>query len=252
MSRLSPLLITLSALVVTPLVAQQGTLAALSGEVRSAFNGGPLSGVMIAVPGVRRFAVTDSSGTFRLDGLPRGTQKIRIAYEGRETIEHDVRLRPGSTQRISVVLEVEAVDLAPIVVTSGYADWRWGLAGFFERRRMGFGAFYTREEIEQRRPANIQELLAAHGVSWSCRGSRCGPAIIRQNGPCFLATFLNGASTFGELELVAPDDLGGIEVYSGRSYVPFGQQPGMLPRNTRAGCGAVYLWTRAWRSTSKS
>src|SRR5437773_6011863 len=84
-------------LLTTPVLAQlpRDTTARLAGTAASAFNGRPLSGVMIAVPVVRQFAVTDSAGAFELAGLPAGRQEVRIAYQGRETAEYVFALGRG-------------------------------------------------------------------------------------------------------------------------------------------------------------
>jgi hypothetical protein len=123
--------------------AQRDTTARIVGTASSAFNGNPLSGVMIAVPAARRFVVTDSTGRFELAGLPAGRQKIRVAYQGRETEEYAFDVRRGKTKTLAVVLDVEAVDLEPIVVEARYPDdWR-NLAGFYARKKMysGFAHF---------------------------------------------------------------------------------------------------------------
>src|SRR6266540_195646 len=98
-ARISPLFSLL--LFATPAVAQlpRDTTARLVGTAASAFNGRPLSGVMIAVTAARQFAVTDSTGRFLLAGLPVGRQKVRIAYQGRETLEYEFDLRRGKTKR---------------------------------------------------------------------------------------------------------------------------------------------------------
>ena len=59
-------------ILVTPARAQRDTTARLTGTVRSSINGLPISGVMIAVPKVRTFDVSDSTGSFTLIGLPGG------------------------------------------------------------------------------------------------------------------------------------------------------------------------------------
>ena len=101
----------LAALLLCPTVlhSQADTTARLMGYARSAFNGRPLAGVMIAVPAARQFVVTDSTGTFDLASVPSGRQRVRIAYEGRETEEYEFELRRGKTKRLAVLLDVRAV-----------------------------------------------------------------------------------------------------------------------------------------------
>ena len=82
-------MITLAAVVavvlVSPLQAQalSDTSAGIRGSAISDFNGRPLSGVIISVPEVKKFVVTDSSGQFALAGLPAGKRSIRVSYRCR-------------------------------------------------------------------------------------------------------------------------------------------------------------------------
>jgi hypothetical protein len=86
-----------------PLGAQTDPGARLRGIAVSSFNGQPLRGVSIAVPAARRFVVTDSSGAFRLTGLPAGDQKIQVSYEGRDTEEYEFTPRSGRIVPFSTV-----------------------------------------------------------------------------------------------------------------------------------------------------
>lgn len=241
-------------LLAPPALAQRDTLAALAGTVHSTYNGAPIAQVMVAVPGVRRFILTDSAGAFALPGLPPGTHRIRIVYDGRQNLEHTVTLRPGKTYRVEVLLEADAVDLDPIVVAADYADWQWGMAGFYARKKMGWGRFYTREDIERVHPGNLYELLAGQGLAWGCRGADC--LAVTGPGGCFLSVYLNGASTFGELEVIDPKELDGVELYTVRTFhAPPGYAPAVTAITltagsiqTEPGCGAIYLWTRGFRA----
>src|SRR5216684_2463955 len=97
------------------LQTQPDTTARISGHALSAYNGRPLAGVMVSVPALARFAVTDTNGTFTLSGLPGGTQKVRVTYDGRDTEDYAFSLRPGRTMKLAVVLDVKATNLAPII-----------------------------------------------------------------------------------------------------------------------------------------
>ena len=95
------------------LVSQIDSTATIRGTASSTFNGHPLAGVMISVPAVHRFTVSDSAGRFELAGLPSGRQRVRVSYEGRNTEEYDFDLRRGKVKKLVVLLDVDAVDLAP-------------------------------------------------------------------------------------------------------------------------------------------
>src|SRR3989454_4316025 len=81
------------------LASQLDSAATIRGTASSTFNGHPLTGVMVSVPAVHRFAVSDSDGRFELAGLPSGRQRVRVSYEGRNTEEYDFDLRRGKVKK---------------------------------------------------------------------------------------------------------------------------------------------------------
>ena len=235
--------------------AQRDTTARIVGTASSAFNGNPLSGVMIAVPAARRFVVTDSTGRFELAGLPAGRQKIRVAYQGRETEEYAFDLRRGKTTTLAVVLDVEAVDLEPIVVEARYPDdWR-NLAGFYARKKMysGFAHFYTREDIERERPVNLRLFLAGQGIVTRCFArTGCVPTRLTRGELCAIPVSVDGMPFWDQdYDQIPMDEVAGVEVYSDEligPFVPFGVLPtfasfGPVGQAVRT-CGSIQLWTR--------
>src|SRR5207253_9560165 len=132
--------------------------ARLAGTVRSSINGLPIAGVMIAVRGTQVFDVTDSAGSFALGELPSGRQMIRILYQDSVSYEHQIRLTAGKTLTLSVLLDVDAIELAPIVVEAQTLRAERSLAGFYDRRKWRFGRLYTRQDPEQRRGLALQRL----------------------------------------------------------------------------------------------
>jgi hypothetical protein len=218
---------------------QQDTLAAIRGSVTSAFDGRPLSGVMIAVPTVGRFAVTDSTGTFVLGRLPSGKQRVRISYLERGSADHDVPLRRGKVTVLAVLLDVEAVDLAPVVVEAWGFRFERSLAGFYDRRRRGFGTFYSWEDIDRIRPYRLSSLLRQAGVLVQCSAGECLPYALAATRRCPMAVYLDGLPIDGVfLDTIDPAAVAGVEIYRRASQVPF-EFVGL-----RDGCGVVAVWSR--------
>lgn len=242
--------------------------ARITGVVSSTYNGRPLVDVLIAVPGAQRFTVSDSLGAFELAGLPAGRQLIRIMYRGRTSVEHIVELKARKTKRLSVLLDIEAVDLAPVVVTAEREVDLWGLAGFYRRRTIGFGRFFTPEDIAQRKPERLSDLLRGTGAFWGCVGNGCGPLTFARGRRCAMGVRIDGMPAWGEeLDAIEPADVGGVEIYSYSYSVPveFGGGPltygeqravqltgrGFLTLPQQMGlssCGTVLVWTRDFRS----
>lgn len=230
------------------LPAQADNTATISGYAKSAFNGRPLAGVMISVAATRKFVVTDSTGAFLLSALPVGRQLIRISYLGRETEEYAFELRPGKTKRLAVVLDVEAIDLAPVVVTARHRDaWR-DLAGFYERRRWygGWGRFYTQEDLERLRLGTLSNVLAREGIYVRCIEQGCVPTKWVRGQTCAVAIAVDGMPFWEQqYDMIPIDDVRGIEVYRGGSLGMVGAQPVSLQINRGyPSCGWVEIWTR--------
>jgi hypothetical protein len=214
--------------------------ARLAGTVRSSINGLPIAGVMIAVRGTQVFDVTNSVGGFALAGLPAGRQRIRILYQDSVSYEHEIRLTAGKTLTLSVLLDVDAIELAPIVVEAQTLRAERSLAGFYERRKWRFGRFYTRQDLERRRGLPLQSLLGESGVSMRCRGRDCIPLSWSAGRQCVMSLYLDGVRLpADQLDLIHIDDLAGVEVYKRGFDVPVEYQ-------LRLGneCGASLMWSR--------
>src|SRR4029077_155343 len=137
-------------MLVTSAHAQRDTTARLAGTVRSSIDGLPISGVMVAVKGSRVFGVSDSTGSFALDGLPDGRQVVRILYGDSLSYEHEMDLQGGKTLNLAVLLDVVTAQLAPIVVQAQTLRADRSLVGFYERKKLGVGRFYTLADLAQR------------------------------------------------------------------------------------------------------
>lgn len=242
---------------VSPSQAQalSDTSARIRGSAISDFNGRPLAGVIISVPEVKQFAVTDSSGQFALAGLPAGKRSIRVSYEGRETEAFEFTLLGQQTKQIAVVLDVDAEDLNPLVVEALEPNiWR-DLAGFYERRRTygAFGHFFTREQITKMRPKRLSGLLTLEGIVTRC-SQDCRPTRFTRGKLCAVAVSVDGVALREmDYDQIAVSDVAGVEVYRGvpptdlnHSVAPtVGASIWMGTGLSAAGqCGLVEIWTR--------
>jgi hypothetical protein len=227
---------------VSPLLgqAQGDTLASIAGTVRSSINGLPVNGVMVAVQGARAFGVSDSSGAFTIAELPSGRQTLRIRYGDSLSYEQEVTLKRGKTLTLSVLLDVTAVELSPIVVVAQTLRADRSLVGFYDRKKWGFGRYYTPADLDRRRGLLPRELLSEAGVLERCRIGGCVPYVLDAGRPCVLSVFLDGVRTASDyLDLVHLDELAAVEVYKHGIEVPVEFQ-----RVTGRSCGAVLLWSR--------
>lgn len=221
-----------------PSVAQQDS-ARLTGRVASSRDGRPVPGVMVSVRAVQLFQVTDSSGTFAIAGLPAGAHTLRITYGDRVSEDHPVTLRTGRTLDLYILLDVDAVVLTPIVVEARRAEASLNLVGFYARKRRGFGRFFTRDDIEHRRPRSMSVLLSGTGIRLACVRGNCVATQLVAGRRCTVPVYLDGVwAPQYQIDWVPPQDVAGFEVYRQASDTPveFGRSGG--------GCGALVVWTR--------
>jgi hypothetical protein len=230
------------------------TSARISGSAASTYNGTPLAGVLIAVPASRKFVVTDSLGTFSVSGLAPGHHRVRVSYDGRETEEYEFTVRTGTTKRLAVLIDIEAYDLAPVVVeTRNPARWP-DLAGFYARRKFysGFARFFTREDIDRMHPPAISGLLVNAGIFSWCTDV-CQPTRWSRSRLCTVPVHVDGLPVWEySFDHIAVAEVAGVEIYrDGTVDISYGAPrmgqyayggPGAQP--TRDGCGSVEIWTR--------
>src|SRR6266508_3009574 len=230
-----------------PLVSQVDTTATIRGTAGSSLNGHPLVGVMISVPVVQRFVVSDSTGRFELRGLPAGRQRIRVSYQDRNTEEYAFELQRGKAKRIVVLLDVAAVDLAPVVVEAQARDFSRNLAGFYDRRKWygGFARFFTREDLERAHLPPLNAVLARDGIFVRCLSGGCIPVRWSRGALCAVSVSVDGMPFWEQdYDRIAAAEVQAVEAYRN----PFWGLPSM-PQIATAGpslsfgalstCGAV-------------
>jgi hypothetical protein len=240
MQRVAFTLLLFLGVLLTAAHAQSDTTARLAGTVRSSINGLPISGVMVAVRGSRVFDVSDSTGSFTLLGLPAGRQTVRILYGDSLSYERELTLKRGKTLTLSVLLDVAAVEMSPIVVEARGVRAERSLAGFYERKKWSFGRFYTLADLEQRASYSLDGLLGEVGVQVVCRLGTCLPIGSDGTRQCVMSLYLDGMRMpVAYLNQIRVDELAGVEVYKRGFDVPTDFRSGF--RNT---CGAVVSWSR--------
>ena len=125
------------------------------------------------------------------------------------------------------------------------------LENMMERRLHGFGYQITRQDIEDRHPNSVTDMLAELPGVRTVSGGRMGGRTIRMTravagpggGDCPVQVWVDGllASRDEDViidDLVSPLDIEAIEVFRGLSSIP----PEFL--NSMARCGVVAIWTR--------
>jgi TonB family protein len=237
-------LLTLAAAAGGPVAAQApDSTWTIVGTVRNP-DGLGISGAELVIPGTAALSArTDLSGGFRIVGTRAGTVSLSVRRLGFSPVTTEVAVRPGETTETSVTLERAPQELAAVVVQAQQV--RRGRLGDYDRRRkLGFGHFISRDEIERRNPLLVTDLLrTVPGVRLQ-PGGFAGRYIVRMRAArCDPLVWLDGSplsAGYFDVDALVPQSIEAMEVYTGPSTVP---AQFMDPRGISS-CGVIVVWTR--------
>jgi TonB family protein len=237
--------LAVSALALAPaLLGAQDTTprGTISGIVRDS-SGAGIAGAEVSVAGTGLRAHTNSQGEFRLTNVPAGAVSVGVRRLGFVPAVASIVIAANETAAISVMVAPLAQSLAAIIVRGDRRFEDYGrLAGFYQRRsRSSGGHFITREQIDQRNPAQLTDLFrnvpgariysSTFNSVVRFRGMRCAPLVWLDGFPATAAEF--------DLDALDPYVVEGIEVYLGVATVP----PEFRWVRGGGSCGAIVIWT---------
>ncbi len=223
--------------------------ARLAGTIRGA-NGRPIIGAHVSVMGSESATLTNESGGFVLVDLPAGSQTVQARALGFVPERATVQLLSGEGAHQNVAtltLTTLRAVLDTIRVTASRV-FVVDVNGFEGRKRAGIGHFVDRAKIDRQQPLNASDMLrmipsvhvlpAAIGMFGRVVAMRTPFG----GGLCQPDLYVDGmyfSSGTAELdELVLPDEIDGIEVYTRQTQAP------MQYANRKNGCGSLVVWTR--------
>lgn len=217
----------------------------VKGTVRDA-GGRPLVGARVSLPGSAGETATVSGGQFSLSGLPGGSWMLETRAVGFEPQRVVVDILDST----ETVAEVAMAGLTPTVDTVRVRADRWSqeMAGFEMRKKMGGGYFFDDAALTRRNAQFTADILrGVPGVTISPGAVGSDRVTMRGSagaGTCIPDVFINGLRTpvpNGVIDnLVQPQDIRGVEVYSRIGSTPIEYQ-------SRSGCGSIVIWTGARR-----
>jgi len=241
------------------LAAQQPTArdtgrALIVGKVRDAATREPIAGARVSAPGGAA-ASTNEHGEFTITAIA-GRVTVSVRRLGYDSLSTEVDAPSPSDTRYVFEMQRTAQSLDTVAVATQAVSWSPKLEGFEHRlaHHTG-GTFFTRTEIEQRRPLVVSDLVRrAPGVrivdSMGVRlfaSSRGNKTVDdrrgrRQSVPCIMRVGLDGrVMEWGyAADHVTLEQIYGIEVYAGPATIPREYASQM----TDGFCGLVMIWTR--------
>ena len=202
---------------------------------------------------------TNDSGAFRINGIRSGAHVVSVRQVGYTALTMQLDFVANSiTERQFVLANVQTLDSVVVAAT------RPALPEFEDRRKLGIGSFFTREQLSKEENRRMSEILSRAGgirIMRATGGSQAwvvggrGIATVYRPDPasaamgatpaCFADVWLDGANVFRgdmgsmlwDVNSMAPGTLEAAEYYTA-AQAPI--------RYTRANmeCGVLLLWTR--------
>lgn len=182
----------------------------LKGTILALASGHPLAGVVVEI-GARE-ATSDSAGHFALAGT---ASRLHLTWGGKSGLA--IIPSGQDDEPLRLVVDTETPDLE---TTIEHVDWhlvgRWGMPGFFDRARQGYGTFFTRNDLARSGYSTLRELLASLGITHGClrSGEGCGALIFYRSTPTLVSIYIDGVFQRNEQADELPlDAVTGIEYY---------------------------------------
>lgn len=238
-----------------PLLDSRAPRSALAGTIRDTA-GRPLPVVTVSADGQDRATVSDSAGSFHLDGIPAGTNSFTVTRIGYKAVTFDATLPPDST--VFIEIRMRSAQTLPTVEVSGERrSARLVRDGFYDRQQIGLGKYIAPEEVEKLSPlvsTPAQLLRNINGIRLDCSArarSQTGGCIVfgwrqrekitEQTQRGCMALFIDGVYVRGELdENLSVGVVYAMEVYNRGAIVP-----AEFAHPSTARCGAILVWTRS-------
>ncbi|MES2180122.1 MAG: carboxypeptidase-like regulatory domain-containing protein [Gemmatimonadota bacterium] len=194
-----------------------------------------IAGATVGIVGAESDAITDERGRFSFAGVPIGQRMLHVRAIGYLQRLVAIEVTGAETVDGSVVLQRlgQLLDTMRVVARSPYdkparLNYTTKYDDFYQRRRVGSGAYYTREQLDafegMRTASDIVERIPFLVQKGNSTGNRCPAPRL----------FVDGLPANGDvLTFLRATDVEAVEYYRGVSNGALGV----------AGC-SLYVWTR--------
>jgi hypothetical protein len=213
--------------------------------------GHPVRDAVVVVGGVTGAGRSDAGGEVLITAIPPGTRLIELQRPGYAMVRVAAEFSGADTVRREVALTPQAVELEGVTATSWGRSLRLRRNGFYDRQRMGLGAYMTADRIEQLKPMRTYELFR-YMRGFKVQLTRTGWVVVGTRGTglsenCVPRVFLDGMAVtssddvreeMAALDMISPENILAVEVYQGAASIPAEYN------QTGSACGVLLIWTR--------
>ena len=241
---------------------EQRVGAELWGRVFQAGDTMVLPGALVEVVGQAVTSTANRAGLYRLVGLLPGPHVLRVRLLGYRSAALEVELQEGRTDHTDISLERLATTLPEVRIEGLIRRVPPRFEEVYRRMATANGKFFTREDIENLNPPDIQSLLmrvpTARVNDQGIQFARCetgGAYALLPAGtkkiPTGVQIYIDGYRMTGRflpieggseqrevLRLVNPSQIQAIEIYSGVARIP-----GEFLEDA---CAVIAIWTRSY------
>jgi hypothetical protein len=208
----------------------------LTGEVRRAGSERALAGAHVHLYGASEDVVTGPDGSFRLSGVPLGSQSLEVTALGFQPQRLALDVRAADMDRVSISMIETGIVLDSVKIVGKRTT---ALSAEFDQRSAhGAGMYITEAMIAKAKPHETAELLQAvngfqvvNDVVYSARGLTA----MSGNRVCQPTVYVDG-NKVGNMNDIVPSAIHGIEAYVSSTDVPVKYAAGH--------CGAILIWTK--------
>ena len=194
-------------------------------------------------------ALSDSVGHFRIEDVPAGEHEVIVGFLSMVSQASQgvtATIREDGTTEVEILLDLAVLPVPALLVEIEALEEFGKMSGFERRRARTFGRFITRQEIERVQPHRLSQLFytvpGVRIVHSPTDPSNTTLMSTRGGGVCEMDFYLDGIrqppDTGFTIDILPPEDIEGIEIYTGPSRSP------AIFSYRGAKCGVVAIWTR--------
>jgi len=143
----------------------------ITGVVTDKSNGEPLIGVNIHINNLKKGAITDLNGNYKLTSLPKGELILSFSYVGFKTIHKDVYVTAANTE-LNVAMDILVIEGQEVVISGNFTSTQ-------HDNTVKISIINKKELSQSIAPSLVESITEVPGVELISKGPGIGTPIIR-------------------------------------------------------------------------